>query len=410
MTSNVKLDVDGQCLLCKKVSLPNECVECFVCKTSFHAVCPNTNNEEKLATKTTVANFLLSSTKKNFAFLCDICLTTLERNNAETDTQRINSLENRIGEMSNQLSDIKSLLTKAPTAEPVKEMPVENLQPMKNSIWFNNERLEKVKAPPGPSVLVVGKTNDVQKDIRHIEVVQKVIMDHDVTLQKSYKNKSGELVIVCDSKESRDNLSNIVNSIDDSIPTKSPHGIRPTISIVGLYKEYSKEEISTMLVKQNGFVKKFATNNDIDDHFRVFAVRPTRNNPNIFQAFVSVSAALRDGIKQFGDKITLGLTSCKVYNRFHVKRCNKCQLFGHYAKDCTSLEVYCAKCAGNHETDSCSSNEKKCINCVRSDVESVDHQAFEMKCPAILRQQELLKNIIEKDSLNLVSYTTGHPT
>jgi hypothetical protein len=313
-----------------------------------------------------------------------------------------------IGELSSQLSEIKRLLT--PAAVPVKEKPDNMNQPATNSIWFNNERLKKVKAPTGPSVLVVGKTNDAQRDTKHMEVVQKVIMDNDVTLQKSYKNKNGELVIVCDSKEARDNLSNIVNSIDDNIPTKSPNGVRPTISIVGLYKEYTKEEITAMFVKQNEFVKKFATNNNIEDHLRVFAVRPTRNNQNVFQAFVSVSAALRDGIKQHGDKVTLGLTTCKVYNRFHVKRCNKCQLFGHYAKDCTSQETYCAKCAGNHESVSCSTSGKKCINCVRSDADQVDHHAYDLSCPAIIQQQEMLKHVIEKDSLNLATYTTGQTT
>ena len=85
MTSNVKLDPDGKCNLCKKTSSINEHVQCIVCKDNFHAVCPSVSNDDKLATKTTVVNFLLSSTKKNFAFLCEICLTKLERNTADTD-------------------------------------------------------------------------------------------------------------------------------------------------------------------------------------------------------------------------------------------------------------------------------------------------------------------------------------
>ena len=144
-------------------------------------------------------------------------------------------------------------------------------------------------------------------------------LPNNIGLQKSYTNKSGELVLVCDSKESRDNLSTIVDSIDNTIPTKRPTGKRPTIAIVGLHKDYTKEQIVTMVVKQNEFVRKFMTSNNIEDHFKVLVVRPTKRNENVFQAFVSVSAMLRAGIKQYKDKITLGLTSCKVYDQYHVK-------------------------------------------------------------------------------------------
>ena len=99
MTSNVKLNPGGICNLCKKVSAPNEHVQCLVCKNSFHAICPNVSNDDKLATETTVTNFLLSSTKKNFSFLCDICLINFERNAAESDACRINTLETYMYEM-----------------------------------------------------------------------------------------------------------------------------------------------------------------------------------------------------------------------------------------------------------------------------------------------------------------------
>ena len=166
--------------------------------------------------------------------------------------------------MNTQLSEIKELLTKKETQErSTNNVTVDSLHSStdskQNSIWFNKERLETVKAPPAPSVLVVGKTNEQDKDQKNLEVVEKVIMENDIGLKKSYKNKSGELVIVCESKETRDNLSNIVESIDKKIPTKSPNGKRPTIAIVGLYKEYTTEEIRSMMVKQNDFIKKFAT-------------------------------------------------------------------------------------------------------------------------------------------------------
>ena len=117
--------------------------------------------------------------------------------------------------------------------------------------------------------------------------------------------------------------------------------------------------------------------NRIDDHFKVFSVRPTKKNPNVFQIFASVSPVLRDGIRQFKDKLRLGLTSCKVYVKYHAKRCNKCQHFGHYSTECTSQEEFCAKCGDKHATNNCNATIKKCINCVRSGTGTHAHLTFD---------------------------------
>ena len=117
MTASVKQDPDGKCILCKKTSSINEHVQCNMCKDNFHAVCSSVSSEDKLAMKTTVQNFLLSSTKNNFAFLCDICLTKMEINTAGTDAQCINSLESNMNAMNTQLSEIKQLLLKKDATE-----------------------------------------------------------------------------------------------------------------------------------------------------------------------------------------------------------------------------------------------------------------------------------------------------
>ena len=408
MSLNIKLDADGNCNLCNKTSLPNEDVECFMCNSHFHAICSNAKAEDKLANKSTVANFLLNSTKKNFMFLCDICLTNLERITADSDSQRINTLEKQIGGVNEQLLEIKKLLENKESG-PVQVKEKSNGQQRKDSIWHNSERLATVKAPPAPSIFVLGKAEDPNTNKSHIDIVEKAIMDNNISLQNTYKNRNGEVVIVCESEESRDLLQNIVSNADRNIPTKTPKGKNPSISIVGAPKEYSADEIIEMLVKQNDFVRNFALANNIDDHFKVFSVRPTKKNPNVFQIFATVSQVLRDGFKQYKDKLTLGLTSCKVYDQYHVKRCYKCQHFGHYGRDCTSQDEYCAKCGDNYATNDCSATIKKCINCVRSESETYDHFTFDSKCPAMLKQQDLLKKKLSRGNLNLTRYKMTQP-
>ena len=60
-----------------------------------------------------------------------------------------------------------------------------------------------------------------------------------------------------------------------------------------------------------------------------------------------------------------------------MKRCNNCQQFGHFAKDCSSLDdPKCAKCGESHRTDSCSSENRSCVNRVRNNLSDTNHQAF----------------------------------
>ena len=91
MSGVFQLDDAGNCQSCKK--LPNQCeyLQCRSCKLSFHILCQN--NDKREATVTTVKAFQLPSTKGNFIFFCNKCLTEFEICQAQDDTKRLNPLE-----------------------------------------------------------------------------------------------------------------------------------------------------------------------------------------------------------------------------------------------------------------------------------------------------------------------------
>lgn len=70
--------------------------------------------------------------------------------------------------------------------------------------------------------------------------------------------------------------------------------------------------------------------------------------------------------------------------------------FGHLSTNCSSKFPVCAICAESHTTSLCTSNNKKCVNCIRfnknsSTVFDVNHLAKDKDCPTYLYKFNLIK-------------------
>ena len=132
--------------------------------------------------------------------------------------------------------------------------------------------------------------------------------------------------------------------------------------------------------------------NNINDHIEIHDIKPTRANASVYQAFASVSQALRKGFHNYNNKVVIGLTNCKIYDRYHIKRCNNCQGNGHYYKECTTPNVpCCAKCSLAHSTNSCNATDMKCINCCKAGKDDCQHAAYDPNCPTRLSLLEKKK-------------------
>ena len=386
MSEKYKLDPAGKCLVCEEVSTAVDNLECFLCKGVFHGACQKLGDEEKVGTKSMVNHFNRDSTKKNFKFLCDCCLTKFEIDLASSEKKRLNVVEDNITTIKSELEEIKNLLEEKSKMKPEKSSK-DNYSSAADNIWFDKARLESTKVAPGEPMLVLNNAEEVN------ETVEKAIIDNSIPVTKSFKNNTGGLVVVCDTIDSRDKLQRIMESTTENVEMKPVTRKKPPITMVGLSRQYSKEEILNQLVSQNQHIKQFSTVNNILEHIEIHDVKPTRANQSVFQVFASVSEALRNGIRNYKDKVTIGLMSCKVYDRFHVKRCNNCQGLGHYYKDCsTPQDPCCANCSQKHATNSCTSSEQKCINCSKKGKIS-NHTAFDPKCPCIVEEVEKKKSL-----------------
>ena len=99
-----------------------------------------------------------------------------------------------------------------------------------------------------------------------------------------------------------------------SCQMNAPKAKQASITLVGLTRAFDENELMNMLPR-NDFIKSFSNKNKLADHIKFHTIKPLRNNPSVFQAFASVSPILRDGIRGRKDKIIIGVTSCKVYDR-----------------------------------------------------------------------------------------------
>ena len=157
-----------------------------------------------------------------------------------------------------------------------------------------------------------------------------------------------------------------------------------------------------MLPIQNDFIKMFSVANNIQEHLSIYDVRPCKNNKEIYQVIATVSPVFRQGLQYHNDRLTLGLATCRIYDQYHIKRCNSCQNFGYYAKECpTPDSPICSRCSEEHITEQCKSFNEMCINCLRTKEDDTEHSTTSFKCPAYIKQQNLLKNKLTGNYLNM---------
>ena len=388
-----QLDNEGVCKTCKVVSQGNDSVKCMICNKRFHAICNSMAADDKWATKTMVNAYNAPSTKRNFSFMCNHCLTSWEIDQADRNNFRIQKMEENMKYIMEELKVIKNQTSVANEIAPKVILNTQNKK--EDSIWFDEVKLANVKAKPTESVLVIRKNEDSTLVKTNKEAIENIVVQGKIPVVKSYNSKEGNLVVLCDSSETRDSLKNQLQSSIENIEVRSPREKRPAISIVGLTRKYESEEIIDLLIKQNHFLGQFARNNDINDHIKIFNVKPLRGNQDIYQAFARVSKVIRQGLRTYKDKVIMGLSTCKIYDQYHVKRCNNCQGFGHFYKDCPSPNDHiCAKCGENHSTKDCSTLNLKCTNCVKSGLSPAEceHRADDSNCPSISKQREKIKN------------------
>ncbi|GBN85722.1 hypothetical protein AVEN_187360-1 [Araneus ventricosus] len=85
-------------------------------------------------------------------------------------------------------------------------------------------------------------------------------------------------------------------------------------------------------------------------------------------------------------KLATGWSRHSVKEHLNIKRCYRCQSYGHLQKDCRRKNFYCAFCGFEHHTKAYHSRAPCCANCWEENTKRgtgfrVDHRADSNCCP-----------------------------
>ena len=371
------LDSKGRCVKCKEEA-QDESMECWLCKNRYHVI--ECEEEANMVQPSFLKNQWPTIARKwtCITFTCPDCREDANTKEQQVMSKRVRLLEEQGLRTSKQLDDIMEILS-------------QNKSPVNPSKSYAT-----AVSGEAPSLIVIEKPEkELSSDEKKgkMNELNKIARESKVAIKKTYTNKSGKTVLVCQGEKSKEVILPHVNKLFSDRKIKTPKQKLPTISIPFIQGSYEKDELLVTLRDQNedgGLIFN-------QDNAEVIFISPMKNQDNdeLYQAVLRVSEDLREKINSNGNRVFLGSTSCPVYDRFYIKRCNRCQGLHHYQKECKRNEI-CGKCSENHDTRNCSKGENffKCINCSVGGFAEVDHSAYSFECPSYLAEQEKLRKSI----------------
>ena len=396
--------VEGKCKSCDdEIDLQAQGISCFFCKTWYHGsgcsiaadinVCPNS----QFAHVTNAINKTGGYGKRfgRFLFICNRCDIEHESSEIVTMNDRVDILDKKFSSFQStvitQLNDLKNvMLTNSPAANPIVPQAAADA---KLNPWDDTQRAARLRQV----VTIDNKSSSGHELDRNL--LEESCRDNGVRVERSYElSKSGKTAFVLNSKSDAEKLTHSVANKLPEHKTDQFSAKTPRITVVGLQKDYGKNELSDMLVRQNPGISTLFNDEDLtadDKLFKCVAIVPLHKDPNRYKAIMRVSNLIRSVIAKQQDRLYVGIqTCCKVYDNYFVLRCYNCQNFGHHSTSCNSD----AHCAGSHETRACTvknnSSAASCSNCKKANLSNFQHSSNDPTCPVLMEAQKKLRSSV----------------
>ena len=105
------LGLSGQCKSCENDVPQLEVITCYSCKSVFHGICPSAPAKHDYACNASFLKmFNSNSTKENFKWYCDRCLTNLENATCTSMETQFLNLVQQVTALTNEVRELKNSL------------------------------------------------------------------------------------------------------------------------------------------------------------------------------------------------------------------------------------------------------------------------------------------------------------
>ena len=395
-----EINGSGTCSSCDAIAVEQHILECFTCRRTFHAEC---DNNASFATKSFVKSFKGLRNNINFFFVCDHCITNRENTEASSLKQQMAEVVASVSRLAKEVSDLKKEGSGQTSVEvPVADKNVAGESPG-TTVGKNPDSSKKSKTERK----VDNKfTLCIKNDGGRIDMtkVREVVTSNGVQVSKaSVNHKTGDLYVDLPSTEEREKLVPLLR--EEALPGNTIVNIKtkcPVINIKNVADYVSEEDFIGKIKAQNPKIREKLENGS--EFTVVFTKefeniqRDTQPGIKVHQVVARVSQDIREVLKMNNDRIFIGFSAHRIFDRFYIKTCAKCHRFGHYHANCSDHNPCCGYCSSeDHVSDNCPVKAEKdvrkykCVNCNDAGKTSDGHSSYWFKCPAYLEQQNKMK-------------------
>ena len=384
------MEPDGKCTSCAQPALNSETITCCSCFGKFHAICSSTGKQQGICNQSFLKLFLTSTTKSNFKWFCDTCLTEFEAKKVTTLEEKFTVLADQLTSLSREFQDVKQAISTNDKSTDDNSSKCCGKTTCGHGVsqptpWGDENRVQKMKS----SLVIKHKTGDSEKVPTDLNKLRDIAVANNIPVSNVGVSKNGNTFIHCPSVEDRNKLQPLLS---EQLITKDVVSLKekqPHITILDITSTDDKDILLEQIRSQNPKIDALI---ESGEQFDILFTKTQQSSQKV-SAVAKVSCSIRDAIKANRNRVFIGINSCRVFDRFYVKRCNHCQQYGHFKDNCQYV-VKCGYCGEGHSSETCGHkatedfSKLSCINCKRNGLAHNGHSAFWAKCPSYVIAQK----------------------
>ncbi|GBM60131.1 Putative protein in type-1 retrotransposable element R1DM [Araneus ventricosus] len=215
------------------------------------------------------------------------------------------------------------------------------------------------KRPNQPTILLYhkelyddGNQKMEKKGLEHL--LREELSCNEVNLSNIKPVRNNGIAITCkkegDAQAILDKIAN-TESLNKLITARRPKKRHPSIIIYGISDQTTNEELQDALRHRTGI------ENDIKLRFKLRG----RTEGTSHWVFETPSDKFQKN--SMIKKLPINWSMHNVRECFHIKKCQRCQAYGHLVNNFKNIKPFCGFCGNRHQTSQCRATVACCINC-----------------------------------------------